>query len=247
MSADGSVVLWRGDSHAELRPAGAAAVPLPFDSVADMSDDGTVVVGGDREAVRWTQAAGIERLGFLEPPLCDLPCGEISAARAVSGDGLVVVGESTQQAFRWSQSDGLQRIPVPHDFNVTAAVATAADHDGTVIAGCIRASSSALAHWRFTAATGVQDLGSLEGEGESDCDVALTADGSVVVGQSQGKAFVWNPAQGMRELALVLVEAGLDLWGWEFERVGGISADGKVIVGRGTFMDRPIGFIARLP
>ena len=74
--------------------------------------------------------------------------------------------------------------------------------------------------------------------------MAITADGSVVVGH--GKAFVWDAAHGMRELAVVFAEAGVDIADWVFEKAGGISADGKVIAGMATFMHRPVGFVARL-
>ena len=66
-----------------------------FDGEAfDVSADGTVIVGGSdsnlgglSEAFRWTANTGLVGLGAL-------PGGRDSVAYGISGDGLVVVGES---------------------------------------------------------------------------------------------------------------------------------------------------------
>jgi probable HAF family extracellular repeat protein len=90
-----------------------------------VSADGSVVVGWSRntvplheEAFRWTSRDGMVGLGFL-------PGGEGSWAEAVSADGSVVVGSahspngavvygdnpaSTQEAFYWTASGGMQSI-----------------------------------------------------------------------------------------------------------------------------------------
>jgi hypothetical protein len=52
----------------------------------------------------------------------------------------------------------------------------------------------------------------------------------------------------MRDLAVVLADAGADTAGWNLLKATGISADGKVIVGDGRFDDgRYFGFVAYLP
>jgi probable HAF family extracellular repeat protein len=66
----------------------------------------------------------------------------------------------------------------------------------------------------------------------------VSADGSVVVGYSEGDdgnvAFIWN-ANGMRNLEQVLSnEFKLNLGGWKLERATGISNDGLTIVGNGS-------------
>jgi uncharacterized membrane protein len=63
---------------------------------------------------------------------------------------------------------------------------------------------------------------------------AISADGSVIVGQSGGLAAVWDEAHGLRLLQDVLVrDYGLDLTGWTLQNALGVSADGKTIVGGG--------------
>ena len=81
-------------------------------------------------------------------------------------------------------------------------------------------------------------LGDLAGGGFSSRALAVSADGSVVVGfgdsASSSEAFIWDQTHGMRNLRDVLVnDLGLDLTGWQLIHANGISADGLTIVGRG--------------
>jgi len=63
------------------------------------------------------------------------------------------------------------------------------------------------------------------------------------------EAFVWYPANGMRNLKDVLEKScGLNLTGWKLERATGISADGLTIVGGGINPDgHPEGWVATIP
>lgn len=82
----------------------------------------------------------------------------------------------------------------------------------------------------------------------------VSADGSVVVGESvvstgDAVAFIWDSANGMRNLRDVLMnDFGLDLTGWVLQNPTSISDDGRTIVGWGT---DPSGFteawIATIP
>ncbi|MCX5656684.1 MAG: autotransporter domain-containing protein, partial [Candidatus Omnitrophica bacterium] len=111
-----------------------------------VSSDGGVVVGnvaggGWSQAFRWTQADGMEGLGFLTE-------GSLSSsAYDISGDGNVIVGysyseEDGTQAFRWTAADGMQAVStwltdagvsIPADWILTEANAT--NTDGSVVAG----------------------------------------------------------------------------------------------------------------
>jgi uncharacterized membrane protein len=81
-----------------------------------VSGDGSVVVGRGysgaydpytHEAFRWTQATGLERLGFI-------PCNDWSIAHAVTADGSIIVGDpETNQgdcAFIWDRQRGIRRL-----------------------------------------------------------------------------------------------------------------------------------------
>ncbi len=60
----------------------------------------------------------------------------------------------------------------------------------------------------------------------------------MVVGYSNdfqaSQGFIWDPILGMRSLKAVLVDAGLDLTGWELTTPTAISPDGSTIVGYGS-------------
>jgi len=62
----------------------------------------------------------------------------------------------------------------------------------------------------------------------------VSADGSVVVGMTNGRAFVWDENAGKQYLHNLLEDDfGLDLTGWILESAYGVSGDGTTIVGSG--------------
>ena len=68
--------------------------------------------------------------------------------------------------------------------------------------------------------------------------LSISGDGLVVVGSEFGTdgAFIWDAVNGQRSLKAVLEnDHGLDLTGWELDLAFDISADGRTIVGSGTF------------
>ena len=81
-------------------------------------------------------------------------------------------------------------------------------------------------------------LGDLTGGLFSSRARAASSDGSVVVGTGTSalgnEAFVWEADTGMRSIASVLQERGLDLGGWRLTEANGISADGRIVVGTGV-------------
>ena len=71
--------------------------------------------------------------------------------------------------------------------------------------------------------------------------LAITKDGSVIVGYSCGDAFVWDRVNGMRSLKKVLADDyHLDLTGWSLEKATGISDDAKTIIGEGWRANKDI-------
>ena len=77
------------------------------------------------------------------------------------------------------------------------------------------------------------DLAVLSQGGGSALDVS--ADGSVIVGETGGNAFVWDEDHGPRLLRDVLeLDCGLDLTGWTLASATAITDDGETIVGYGT-------------
>jgi probable HAF family extracellular repeat protein len=85
---------------------------------------------------------------------------------------------------------------------------------------------------------------SFTGPGAGSQANGVSADGSVVVGQSQSasvgyEAFTWDATNGMRSLEDVLTSVySLNRTGWTLSQATAISADGLTIVGNGT---NPLG------
>jgi probable HAF family extracellular repeat protein len=104
--------------------------------------------------------------------------------------------------------------------------ATAASADGSVVVGWAGNAAGQQRAFRWTAAGGMEDLGTLGGD-RSEA-LGVSADGSVVVGWArntagQDRAFRWTAAGGMQDLGT--------LPGSDQSRAYGVSADGSVVVG----------------
>lgn len=224
-------------------PGGGPSANLNAGSNAlGISADGSVVVGysnipnvnggyGGYEAFRWTQATGMVGLG-------DLPGGIFqSSAVKVSADGSVVVGRGTgfyDTAFRWTQATGMVGLGyLPGGGYYAASYASGVSANGSVVVGVSTSANGTEAlGWQeaflWTQGTGMVGLGDLPGGSFWSNAQNVSADGSVVVGQSFGaygyEAFRWTQETGM--VGLGSLPGGL------FARAAtGVSADGSVIVG----------------
>jgi len=269
VSADGSVIVGNSNSangtEAFRWTQGTGIVGLgsliggsSFASYGNAtSADGSVVVGqsnsaSDYQAFRWTQAAGMVGLG-------DLPSGiNFSAAYGVSADGSVIVGvghsASGQEAFRWTLATGMVGLGDLPGAKTGAAFDSrgyGVSADGSTVVGASQ-SSNGLEAFRWTQATGMVGLGDLPGSVFTSIAEATSGDGSIVVGEgnegtTSSRAFIWDAAHGMRDLEDVLINdygLGASLVGWHLWAATGISADGNVIVGSGTYPDDSQGINA---
>lgn len=208
-----------------------------------VSADGSVVVGyGDEkidgvsyevyQAFKWTATDGMVGLGWL-------PGGRrLSEAYGISADGSTIVGTSDSsigsQPMRYTAAEGMVGLGLPAGASYGTAVA--ASVDGSVIVGYNNFNGNDHA-FRWTAAEGMTDLGVLPGDVFSRA-TAVSADGSIVVGYSapdfnKNRAFIWDKANGMRDLQSVVVAANPDLSSWILTTANGVSSDGKTIVGAG--------------
>jgi uncharacterized membrane protein len=119
----------------------------------DVSGDGRTVVGfamnpsGANVAFRWTPEAGLQSLESLG--------GRASSAEAVSQDGQIIVGTSSDSSgrffpVRWVDSR-LEVLAYPDVVpNSRFAQATSVSADGSVISGSIARDSSQVATFRWT-------------------------------------------------------------------------------------------------
>jgi probable HAF family extracellular repeat protein len=180
VSADGLVVVGEGPSdnsdynrsEAFRWTANDGMVGLGFMSAQRhgsgsiaTSGDGSVVVGNgrlglfDTQAFRWTAASGMVGLGFL--PGSGVPgSGRVSASRATSVDGSVVVGDSRSgsgiEAFRWTASSGMVGLgDLPGGDYISRG--NAVSGDGQVIAGEGTTASGSEA-FLWTVGAGIRSL-----------------------------------------------------------------------------------------
>ena len=196
ISGDGSVIV--GAKYFDISPAhyhafvwrnsGAAMVDLGTlgglnSGAGDVSYDGSVVVGasqlsnGDWRAFRWAEGLGMQDLGTI---------GWQSSANAVSGNGLVVVGDCNQaKAFRWTESGGMQDLGNLGKYDCSAQDVT---YNGSIIVGWARRyTDDKVVAFIWTEQSGMKDLNSLYanqiGTGKIlNRALAISDDGRYIVG-----------------------------------------------------------------
>jgi autotransporter-associated beta strand protein/probable HAF family extracellular repeat protein len=214
----------------------------PHSDATGVSNDGSVIVGyfgyhtfginETNEAFIWTQPSGIVPLGYLGGG------GAVpdSSANAVSADGKIVAGTSTDasgnfQAFRWTQATGMVGLGYLSNLATTPQSAAAGmSVDGSVIVGQGYDAQNKLEAFRWTQAGGMVGLGFLNPTDVLSTALAVSANGLVAVGYSKDsfateheQAFRWTQATGMVGIGY-LISGG-------FTRPFAVNADGSVIVG----------------
>jgi len=209
-----------------------------------ISADGQVIVGTGQstfgsEAFRFDLPAGsLVGLGMLAN-------GISSEALGVSADGNTIVGRSATfsaiegEAFRWTEGLGMVGLGDLAGGQLKS-VAYATSGTGTVIVGSGTTDFGTEA-FRWTSGTGMVSLGDLPGGPVESVARAISASGTTIVGEAytngaNSVAFLWDQPNGMRDLRTVLTsEFGLgdSLTGWDLLAATGISADGRIIAGRG--------------
>ena len=170
------------------------------------------------------KGATFNGLGFL-------PGGTTSTAHGVSADGLVIAGIASDKAVIWAGNGAPQPLGVLPGYTISNALF--ASTDGSVIAGFAGDGVPANHYepFRWTASTGMQSLGSLNGAYGRE-PTAMSADGSIIVGRNvyltnpSQVAFKWTAAGGVQELPVLPNTIGSAAYG--------ISADGSTIVGYDT-------------
>jgi probable HAF family extracellular repeat protein len=217
-----------------------------------VSADGSVVVGDSYsasgpEAFRWDSEGGMVGLGLIPGH------SAFSSASATSADGSVVVGYSQataipdfanrQEAFLWTSDGdmvGLGDLPGGSEYPSGSfqSVASGVSADGSVVVGGGKSDSGHEAfRWEDTGTCALDNIGDdpcMVGLGNHPGGFlissahAVSADGSVVVGQSSvisdWEAFRWTSEGGMVGLG--------DLPGGEVRSTAlGVSAEGSVVVG----------------
>lgn len=194
-----------------------------------VSADGSVVVGvHNRTPFRWTQSGGMENL--------PIPPGTVDAwVEDISDDGSVAVGFADSigvgpRPVRWLLSAGrveVLGVPFP-DSTIIGAVGWAygTSANGSAMVGFVRFRNRYgfdlnLIAFRWTESDGMQLLDTL---GSRDSKAyAVSANGSVVVGEEGEQACRWIIGGGIQILGTLAGGRGSSAYG--------VSADGSVVVG----------------
>lgn len=194
-----------------------------------------------------TATGGILDIGVLNG-------GSESVAFRVSADGKVVVGWARDgsnhdifRAFRWTRETGMQSLGVLGGNGESFALDVSAD--GSVVVGFAgsenanRGGRGRMRAFRWTQATGMQDLGVFPGSKYPDFKQSygygVSADGITVAGYAPGpenaeaeRAFRWTRAASMRALGALnqdKISRNRVMMAWS--HAFAISADGQVVVG----------------
>lgn len=227
-----------------------------------VSADGGVIVGVVKRDVlgfndayfRWTAATGEVAI--------DLPGRPV----AISADGSTIVGSTRSDgfgggghiAYRWTEQTGADILGLMPDSGQPVSEATLVSADGAVVAGWGFPPDARIGpkQFRWTAATGMQHLGTL---GDGNYEVAMSPDGDMIVGETKSlipeahrfatrsQVFVWTKQAGMRTLDEVLTSLGVtdDTWFGEYNvssSIIAVSPDARFIYGgssrsAGSFYD----------
>lgn len=221
-----------------------------------ISNNGTVVVGNSHDpdefaaiAWRWTDAGGMQTLGWTRPSHF------YSDATAVSRNGDATVGYSydgfTQDAFVWTEEEGMKAL---HGPGGARAQAFGVNDTGSIVVGSFHFSDTSD-HATLWQGGSVLDLGLATGTRRSYA-TSVSDDGSVVVGHAEpdsgsvlSTAYIWTVSEGASTLDAYVIAQGISMpAGWRFFDANSISADGRIIGGRGGFGNGvSLGFVLEIP
>lgn len=215
-----------------------------------LSGDGLVAVGGSQiygPALVWSKTAG-SSLVHRDPPFQ----AHLTVAQAVSADGSVIVGagqvglpsQNTGQfeVFRWTEADGMESLGTISPFHLGSPLvitASAVSDDGSVIVGGAGKDEGQEA-FLWTRAGGMKGLGDLPG-GDLDSQIlAMSADGSKLVGTATGEsgsqaAVAWTAESGFALLGGITSDALKS-------RATAVSPDGDFIVGWARHLEGDTAF-----
>jgi probable HAF family extracellular repeat protein len=196
------------------------------------------VVGAIGSAAQ-VQAASFTVLPFGSYPDSRDSSGFLLQSLQISGDGTTVVSgrpidfnSGVAEAFRWTQSKGLQLLGGNRD------AAIGISYDGSTVVG----SNSQAFRWSET--SGIQNLGYLPGFSNTSIASAVSDDGRTVVGNSSntfssrrsGQAFRWTPANGMQGLGYLKNSTALPgFTDFTTSEAQDVSGDGSVVIGTSNF------------
>ena len=180
-------------------------------------------------------------------------------AAAVSDDGKTVVGWGNgRRPMLWRDEAGdgnYIRSEITSSSGGALSEATDMSSDGAWVVG-IGSTGNAKQAWRWSAATGTVNLGTLN-LGYNGSASAVSEDGTIVLGYErpqaglpyQGLGFIWTAEAGMQSFDAYLASFGIDVGNtFNFSTPLAMSSDGKTFVGFGNLSGSPasVGFVVSI-
>ncbi len=237
-SSDGSILIGVDNTNFFILENGVKTYISGSAGLADLSDDGSVVLGqvppfSQVSAATYTASTGWTSLGGLPGQMS--PFDIDSFATEISKDGTTVVGlgirtDGRGRGFRWRAATGMQEMP---QLGIYDSQATTVSGDGKWIGGydetMFNGRRAALWDENFNETLILLGV-TPNGAGEVH---DLNSDGSVACGRAGAEGFVWTPDGGAVTMGL--------LPPYTLSRALACSDDGKVAVGNASSPPLVIG------
>ena len=252
----GEAAIWMGGTNWQLLGGvpGGESCDAFFSSAWGTNGDGSQIVGlawvpnCRAHAFIYDAVNGMVDLGTTVD-------GRSTRANGIADDGSVIVGwQDAVDGFRQGASwtNGVQTLYTMtlNGQELGVGEAQAANADGSVIVG---SNNPLLGGWRWTAAGGVEDTGTLSGFNYSGHNTDVSDDGNTIVGFSgfafDRQAHIWTADGGLEQLDAYLIAHGVNVPdGWSSQVATAISGDGRTIAGFGFDAQFNLsGFVATLP
>lgn len=250
ISGNGLVVVGSvGDQTFSWSAQGTQLLPLPsadfYFYPTATSYDGTMIVGRGSDSVDfafyWPPPSTAYSV-FPNPALFDetFVYGVSADGAIAGGSGRLFNGESTPV---WYTRTSINVLPS------TVSAIRVVSGDGTVLAG----GGSTAVRFSGPGYTTSLPLGGLASSGLVYClPRGISTDGSTIVGycnvsSTSGEATLWNSTGAVQKISDILTAAGANLTGWTLLGANDVSANGKVVIGRGTLNGDATSWLARLP
>jgi len=205
------------------------------------------ISAGTAHAVQWTASTGLVDLGSTV-------LNRSSRANTVNVDGTVVGGwQDASSGFRQGAvwNDGVQTLVwLNNAQSQRAGEVGDLSSDGYWAVGS-GVSTNGFQAWRWNMDSGCESLGAWSNSTWRGASVAITADGSTIVGfyrpwpgpATFGQGFIWREETGLVSINDYAAEQGVDTGGFTFALPLDISADGQAIAGLGKLGAQTKGFI----
>lgn len=206
-------------------------------SVWGLSGDGSTVVG-----LGWISGGTAHAMSVRNGVVSDLGSlvsGRSSRANSANYDGSVIVGWQDQSNGARTAAIWVNGVESVLTTSSGSFLGEAADvsNDGNWVVGQ-GTSLNSFSVWRWSAATGVQNLFN-PGAGNRTAVSTISDDGGLVLGYTRGfssppvtgRGWVWSEATGKLDLTDLALSQGINLGGVTLAMPSAISADGMTIAG----------------